>query len=53
MIDGGGAEHNDSKSYLKIEISEKKRGEFVCFLMESVRLLLLSLGGARPIYVEL
>ena len=30
-----GAEHNDqrmdSKSKLKIEISEKKRGEFVCF----------------------
>ena len=31
MIDGGGAEHNDYKSYLKIEISEKKRGEFMCF----------------------
>jgi len=35
MICGGGAEHNDqrmdSKSKLKIEISEKKRREFVCF----------------------
>ena len=35
MICGGGAEHNDqrmdSKSKLEIEISEKKRREFVCF----------------------
>ena len=30
MIDGGGAEHNDYKSYLKIEISEKKKEENLC-----------------------
>ena len=43
-----GAEHNDqrmdSKSKLKIEISEKKKKRICVFLMESVRLLLLSLG---------
>ena len=31
MIDGGGAEHNDSKSYLKIEISEKKKRRICVF----------------------
>ena len=31
MICGGGAEHNDYRSKLKIEISEKKKREFACF----------------------
>ena len=32
-----GAEHYDYRSKLKIEISEKKTGEFVCFLMKKGR----------------
>ena len=32
-----GAEHNDSKSYFKIEISEKKMRRICVFLMETWR----------------